>query len=259
MAMAKGTKNGGRRAPQRREFDRQLMIPLMLQGMGPTAIMRSLETQGTRLSIKVVSDEMEAIRKLWRESVLEGMSYYVVRELDRLDVIEMEAWNQWKQSIGVTERETLRQKGIYVGAQRLDGNPLTTEEVDEVMRSNTNITAAPSVVKREANKGDKNDTLLAEFEKTNTSEERLGDPRYLAVVMKCTEMRIKLLGLEQGAKIEAPEDDRTDPKLVLLERLSVMSGRINAAREINRGQDEARPGEGGRAEAAKSGDAADAQ
>ena len=186
---------------------------------------------------------MEAIRKLWRESVLEGASYYVVRELDRIDIIEMEAWSEWNRSKGMADKETLRQKGVYVGAQALTGEPLTGEEVNEVMRSVTAIKKAPGIVRREVQRED-NKTLLMEFEKTDTSEERMGDPRYLAVVMKCTEMRIKLLGLDSQptVEVEEPQDARDNPKLILLERLSVMGGRINAARKIRREQDNIRNG-----------------
>lgn len=54
------------------------------------------------------------------------------------------------------------------------------------------------------------EVVLLEVETTETTEERLGDPRYLLVVNQCIDKRIKIFGLEAPLKIAQTDRDGKD-------------------------------------------------
>src|SRR5258707_1188100 len=75
------------------EKRRRQVVELYLQGTAQGAIAEQLG-----ISQSTVSDDLKAVRKLWRESSIRDFDELRSIELEKIDLIEREAWAAWKRS-----------------------------------------------------------------------------------------------------------------------------------------------------------------
>lgn len=108
------------------------------------------------ISESTAYDYMKRLESEWRNDAMASLDTIKGREIAKLDHIETEAWAEFEKS-KTAKRRVLTRSDII-------------------------------------GDGDKNVKLPTE--QRQTTEERLGDTRYLDVVFKCIQLRIKLLGLD---------------------------------------------------------------
>lgn len=108
----------------------------------------------------------EAIRQ-WRELVKEGIDSYLGREIAVLNRVAAEAWTAWETS----KLPKVRRK------VRLDKEPVA-DGIDKVVGRSTEL----------------------------IKEETPGDPRFLDVVLSCSDKRLRLLGYKRGEPGQAAPD-----------------------------------------------------
>lgn len=120
------------------------------------------------VSQATVNNDLEACREVWREKMSQAFSQKKAEELAKLDTVEEEAWNGWRKSI-----------------------------VDrEVMITRKEAVIAP---KKQSRKG--GHRLVPIKETTEKSVfGQAGDPRFLEVISKVIETRLKIMGVfkDQG-------------------------------------------------------------
>ena len=75
------------------EKRRRQVVELYLQGIGQGAIAEQLG-----IAQSTVSDDLKAVRKLWRDSSIRDFDELRSIELEKIDLIEHEAWAAWKRS-----------------------------------------------------------------------------------------------------------------------------------------------------------------
>lgn len=86
---------------------RPLIASMYLKGYNQYEIADQLGiTQAT------VSRDLKLIQEQWRQSAVHDMDQAKQRELERIDVLELEAWNAWLRSQQNAETETVTDVGI---------------------------------------------------------------------------------------------------------------------------------------------------
>lgn len=106
---------------------------------------------GDQLGIdkSTVSRDLKFIQEQWRQSAITDMNEVKQRELEKIDLIEYEAWQAW-----------LRSQTDAITTNEFDGN------------------------------------------KSTSKKNQYGDPRFLAQIERCIELRCKILGINAPEKIE---------------------------------------------------------
>lgn len=120
----------------------------------------------TRLSKSTVHRELRALTADWRAATAETIDTHRQRELAKLEVSEWQAWTEWERSRSIYWKET-------------------TERVKGAGEQG-NFETDPKVVKHETGS-------------------RVGDPKFLQVILNIMRRRAKLLGLDAATKV-APTD-----------------------------------------------------
>lgn len=115
-----------------------------------------------------ISQDLAAIRTEWRQSTLMDFNDQKIQELAKIDHLESVYWEAWHDSKKPLKKKSTKMKG----------------EVDAVARDE-----------------DKKKQKAKHLESSETTEERLGDPRYLDGAMRCIQKRCDLLGLDAPLKI----------------------------------------------------------
>ncbi|QDV26342.1 hypothetical protein [Aureliella helgolandensis] len=94
---------------KQRHFERLQRLPRVvksyLQGL---SILEIAEKEGVRRSL--IDKDMRYARGIWRKRVEESAEEYLDRELEKLNLIETEAWAAWERS-KLSTLETMREKG----------------------------------------------------------------------------------------------------------------------------------------------------
>jgi hypothetical protein len=122
--------------------------------------------KATRLSESTVHRELRALADEWRESAADSINEHRVRELARLEIIERDAWAEWDRSRKNYAKEV---------TERLKG---AGEKGD--------FETGPKVVRRETGG-------------------RIGEAKFLQIILNAQDARRKLLGLDAPTKM-APTD-----------------------------------------------------
>lgn len=143
----------------RRQFSQEQIRQEVLRVMGI-----EIYTKAT------VSRDVKAVITHWQESELNETDKYVELELERIDEIVRELWSQWERSKAEAQTVTNVKRG------------------------------RPSVNQKENEEGNSNDSNPQKIKTTGveerkTTEQGLGDPRYLAEIRAHMAERRKLLGL----------------------------------------------------------------
>lgn len=103
MALIMGNRFNRRFAVEKR---RRQVVELYLQGTAQGAIAEQLG-----ISQSTVSDDLKAVRKLWRESSIRDFDELRSMELEKIDLIEREAWAAWKRSQKPAQSATVTGEG----------------------------------------------------------------------------------------------------------------------------------------------------
>jgi predicted transcriptional regulator len=143
-----------KRTPAQRERDREHVATLYLKGWSQSEIANYLE-----VSQPLISKELKAIKAKWHSEQLEQYEFYIAQELDRLRLIEKEAWEAWERS-KQTKEQTLSEK----------------------LRS-----ASPDDLDLE--------TGAAKLKIQRRTIDQVGDPKFLEQLLKVHQARAKLLNL----------------------------------------------------------------
>lgn len=116
--------------PTRLAQRRQQVAELYLQSWAQAAIGQELG-----ISQPTVSQDLEAIRREWRESSVRDFDALRERELRKLDMLEREAWAAWERSQRPSESTRVTQDGSGKLAQRTVqqriGDPRFLEQVQK--------------------------------------------------------------------------------------------------------------------------------
>lgn len=123
----------------------------------------------SRLSRSTVMREIRSLAAQWQASAVEATHEHRARELARLEAIEREAWAEWERSCKPYSKE-VTERTRHAGKGEEGGD----------------LVGEPTVIRRE----------------TGT---RVGDAKFLQVVLSAVDARRKLLGLDAPSKV-APMD-----------------------------------------------------
>jgi len=138
------------------------------------------------LSQAQVSRDLKALHGEWLKQATGNVAALKARELAKIDALERTYWAAWERSCQEARRKSLRARGtITKSVTDADG---TTRFVQE--------TPAEQVL---------------------TTEDKVGDKRYLEGVQWCIERRCKILGVDAPLKV-APTDPTGDKSFEGIER-----------------------------------------
>ena len=157
----------GNTAPKRSKMqiqvDRALTMDMVLQGYTHQQIADAVfESTGTRLSRKTIGSDIVVIRRQWLEKQQDKYNFLINRELARMDMVEGEAWQAWKNSCAPLEQKTI-------------------EEIAKAV--------------------DDDFELIVDRVVTMTRDKNVGDPRFLNTVLEIQKERRRLLGLYAPSKL----------------------------------------------------------
>lgn len=108
----------------------------------------------------------------WRRSAMASINEVKAKELAKLDHIEAAAWEGWEKS-----KESRRKQTVDSDILKLKDSP----------------------------------ALRTPRKSKSVEEDRDGDPRYLDMILKCIDRRIRILGIdEMSGEIRGDSDDRND-------------------------------------------------
>ena len=125
-------------------------------------------------SKRTVFGDVHTLLKEWKEERLKDIDELMTLELKRIDDIIVELWEQWERSKNEYTKKTQKQTGIPTGeGDGLDGG---------------------------------GNVATLKVERSKTTEEQLGDPRYIAEIRQQLVERRKLLGLYAPEKKEVKGD-----------------------------------------------------
>lgn len=91
-----------RRSPSELDRDRRRVAELYLQGQTQHEIAAVLN-----VAQSTISNELKAIRKLWRKSALVDFNEKIDRELAKIDLVEQTFWQAWLASCEDVEQTTM--------------------------------------------------------------------------------------------------------------------------------------------------------
>lgn len=121
-----------------------------------------------------ISRDLKALHTRWKESALIDFNEAKQRELEKIDLLEVEYWSTWRESKNPRRRQSVVQ-------QRRAGDADTPGEIVQSRIDNEN---------------------------------QFGDPRYLAGVQWCVEQRCKILELGVKTNVNVQFGKMTDAELL---------------------------------------------
>ena len=163
-----------KRTPEQRDVDRALIANLLIQGLNQREIAAVINQDQDRpytITQQTVANDIKHIRRAWK-----------------------------KEYTGKHDEMLGGQLAIIARVKR--------EALAEFERSKLNWSGKSTKVK---GVGGSSATQVNEVEQTRREEGRLGDPRYLDVILKATDREAKLLGLDAPAKHDHSISNAGDP------------------------------------------------
>lgn len=165
-----------KRKSLRRDERRAIVARRYLQGVFQSDIAEEVGvTQST------VSKDLKAIQEQWRTSSLMDFGEAKQRELERIDALEEQAWKAWFRSCEKRTRTDNRVKGIQAKPEEYE-----VDDEGKLVRKKSKV-------------------YPLEVDTKTVVYQRDGDPRWLATIQRCIQLRIKLLALDEVR----PEDDES--------------------------------------------------
>lgn len=166
-------RNSVGRSEDEKRHDRTLAMMLHLQDFTYKEIAAIIEREtGRSISFRQVGHDINWVRDQWKEERLDNYQEYIHEELARLDSMEMELWNSWRES----KRDIVKERVEQVIADAVKDND---GKFDAEMITSKVIT---------------------------TTEASPGDTKYLDLILKVQQERRKLLGLYAPAKLDIKEE-----------------------------------------------------
>jgi hypothetical protein len=160
--------------PFNKELDilarRELVSRLYLQGMLQHEI-----AEEVNVSQGQISQDLAAIRKAWEDSTIFNFNEAKNKELAKIDMLEATYWQAW-----IDSKKPIKKKYTVMSGD------VDTAEQDPEKRKKQSI---------------KN------MRTSDYTEERLGDPRCLDGMLKCSQARRQLLGLDAPFKISQTDNE----------------------------------------------------
>lgn len=144
-----------------------------------------------------VLNDINTIRERWKSNAERDLGERISEELAKIDNLESEYWNAWNRSREERKRQRLRTSGM--GDVR-------------------------------AGKSD-----VVEIDRTNETEELIGDPRYLAGVQWCIERRCKLLGIDAPTKADFSISGKNNAKIEIEVSKAEDKAILDAIKEVGSG------------------------
>ncbi|GAB3546387.1 hypothetical protein [Spirosoma fluminis] len=123
----------------------------------------------TGVSQQQISQDLQAIRSDWKESSLVDFNEAKAKELAKIDHLESIYWKAWEDST----------RPVKKSRKKYSGKVDKTKPQDRQQ--------------------------VSDFDTTDITEERQGNPRFLDGVMRCIEKRVAILGLDAPQKIQVDE------------------------------------------------------
>lgn len=169
------------RKPYQIEKDRAIASALYLKGRSQMVIAEKLGlTQAT------ISRELKLIREAWQESALVSMDTKKNKELAKIDLLEVQAWDSWEASKKNTVTRITKEA------------PADKERSQKPGRKKTGTPTPPHPTNGTSVHPDS--PVYEVFEKHTKVEEKTGNIVYWHAIMKCVEMRCAILGLNAPVK-----------------------------------------------------------
>ena len=143
---------------EQERFEIQNIIGVQyLKGAGAYDIHRHLLSSGHRLSVKSVYNYIDRLKKEWLDNRLSAVDEWVAKELAKIDLVEVEAWEAWSQS--KKDRQKSFQKTSYHGEPKEGQTP-----------------------------------KIKGVEATKTTEVSDGNAEFLKIVQWCIDKRLEIIG-----------------------------------------------------------------
>ncbi len=162
-----------KRSKAERSRDLVLIAGLYLRGYAQHLIADEVNVaykKDDQISRRQIGYDIKALHKQWRESQLIDIDDAKSRELARIDKLEFAAWEAWERSQQATQvfiEEMGGKKGAAVAKVRIETRGIAT---------------------------------AGKAEKPKPPNAQTGDPRFLAIVDKCIDKRIRIFGLAAPMK-----------------------------------------------------------
>ena len=201
------------RSQSDKEVDYYHIARMYAQKMQFADIALALEDiTGKTLSVSQICQDIKVIRERWAENEISNFNERVSLELAKIDALELEAYESWQRSKGrkirITKKVSQQQPGMVESVT--DEGEIVSEEVEGA--------------------------IVGVIEKTTTEEELVGDARYLDIIYKCIDRRIKLLGLDAPTKIKVSKEKDEDEEEAIRERkTAILIGILQPANEVSSG------------------------
>lgn len=179
VAKTQLSKHANKRTDDQIRHDRNFAMELRQRGKDYWTYERIAEkleeVTGRRISSRQVGYDLQKLREQWLEEDLENYSLYIKEELSRLEAYENELWDAWRSS-------------------KAD---VTKERVEKAMRR----------VQEEEEGMDLDEQFKLVINKVvTTTENSVGDARFLELIYKAQQERRKLLGLYAPARLNITEE-----------------------------------------------------
>lgn len=192
------------RTPQQRIADQNTLAALYVKRI-PQAVI------GEQLGISQgqVSQDIKKLLKKWESEQINQIDRYKHEELERINLIETEMWEQWEISKG---------KGKTIVFKSTSG---------KIKKKDSALDTATNFIKNPEN-----------WREEQTQESASGNMEYMRAIMWCIEERCKIIGLHAPKKLANtnPEGDKEageDARKELLDMISRVADRINPSQNPN--------------------------
>lgn len=162
------------RTPSQVERDNLLVSNLYLKGISQSEI-----AERTGIDQATVSRTLKSLQSEWQSRSIMNIDERKRMELERIDLVEREAWVAWDKSKGKRTEQLTRSKG----------RPSKQDPTKMEMQPQIDV--------------------------QNKQWESDGDPKYLSIVMQCVERRCKILGIDAPIKTADYQLSAQTPKPIL--------------------------------------------
>lgn len=109
-----------KRTNDQQEADRALIAQMMANGYKTVRILESVNKRNhpITVSMRLIQQEMAAIRDTWHTLQMQNLTVFVNRELEFIDYIQVEALDGWERSKAGLERTEAEKADFSTGGQR---------------------------------------------------------------------------------------------------------------------------------------------
>ena len=156
--------------------------------------------------------DLSRLKKQWVLETRNDMELVRVNELARTDALEQQAWQAWRASMNPMEKVVIERlhKAINEAARARMAGELASELAGKNEYINQEVVEAivRDAIADSVDSGEDAQTFINRI--TTTTEERVGDPRYLAQIHEIQKERRKILG------VYAPELHQLDVRKIEL-------------------------------------------